>query len=137
MENGKTDVRFLFPDATTENIILYITDIIKVMKKNKNHSAPFVAFLQAVGLTMYCSLIGVLLFNSNRWFGKMNNMLGPVLFLAIFVVSAMICALITLGYPFLVFWDQKNTKKALKIVGFTAGWLVLFIFVLMILLIIF
>jgi hypothetical protein len=107
------------------------------MKPVKKLSLPFIAFLQATGLTLYCGLIGLLMWKGNNMFGKMNNSLGPTLFLAVFVFSAIICALIALGYPFIIFWDQKNTKKALKLVGFTAGWLLLFVVLIMLLLSIF
>lgn len=91
-------------------------------------SLSFIAFFQALGLTLYCTLIGLVIWQGENWFGKMNNLFGPILFLSLFVVSALICSLIALAYPFIIFWDEKNTKKALKILGFTALWLVFFVF---------
>ena len=103
----------------------------------KKASLPFIAFFQALGLVLYCGLIGLLMWKGNDLFGKINNLLGPTLFLVIFVFSAIICALIAMGYPFYLFWEKKDTKKALRLVGFTAGWLVLFVLMIMLLLIIF
>lgn len=103
----------------------------------KKPSSLSVAFLQALGLTFYCSLVGLLMWKANSLFGKIDSLLGPTLFLVLFVVSAMICALISLGYPFLVFWDKKNTKEALKIVVLTALWLLVFTLLIVSLLIIF
>ena len=103
----------------------------------KRLSSPFIGFLQALGLTLYCSLVGIIMWQGNNWFGQMNNLLGPVLVLSLLVVSALICALIALGYPFLVFWDKKNTKGALMLIGYTIGWLVLFIALYMTLLLVF
>ena len=101
----------------------------KFMKNNP--SLSFIAFFQALGLILYCGLVGMVIWRGEKWFGKMNNLFGPILFLALFVVSSLICSLITLTYPFLIFWDEKNTKKALKLLGYTALWLVLFVLVLM------
>lgn len=91
-----------------------------VMKKL---SPPFIGFLQALGLSLYCGLVGVIFWKGNTWFGNLNNVVGPSIMLSIFVVSALICALIALSYPFIVFWDKKNTKQALQLVAYTAGWL--------------
>ncbi len=88
-------------------------------------SLPMIGFLQAMGLTVYCSLVSILFWQGNRLFGRVPNYLGPFLFLVIFTTSALVSALITLSYPFLLFWEKKQTKEALKLVGYTAGWLVL------------
>lgn len=74
------------------------------------------------------------MWKGNTWFGQMNNYLGPVLVLSLLVVSVLICALIAAGYPFLIFWDKKNTKEALTLIAYTAGWLMLFVILAMILL---
>ena len=95
-----------------------------------------IAFLQALGLVTYCCLVGLLFWRGNQWFGKMPNYLGPVLFLTLFVVSAVISALIVMGYPFLLFWEKKKTRQALKLVAYTVLWLIGFIFLLMTLIII-
>jgi len=93
----------------------------------KKISLPFIGFLQALGLSIYCALVGVIFWKGNTWFGKANNLIGSFAMLSLFVVSTLICALIALGYPFIVFWDKKNTKKALKLVIYTAGWLMFFV----------
>lgn len=91
----------------------------------KKLSLPMIGFFQAIGLTVYCSLVSILFWQGNKLFGNVPNYFGPFLFLIIFTTSALISALITLGYPFLLFWEKKQTKEALKLVGYTAGWLVL------------
>ena len=93
----------------------------------KKISLPFIGFLQALGLSFYCALVGLIFWKGNSWFGNMNNLTGPSIVLSLFVVSALICALIALGYPFIIFWDKKNTKQALKLVIYTACWLILFV----------
>lgn len=95
-----------------------------------------VGFLQALGLTIYCGLVSLIFWQGNRLFGNVPNYLGPLLFLIIFTTSALVSALITLGYPFLLFWEKKQTKEALKLVGYTACWLLLIAAILLITLVV-
>ena len=101
--------------------------------KNKkcSFSLGFIAFFQALGLFLYCSLIAVLFWKGNAWFGPVPNYIGPLLFLTLFVTSALICALLVLGYPFILFWEEKKTREAVKLVGYTAVWLAFFILVIL------
>ena len=92
----------------------------------KKLSLGLTAFLQALLLTIYCSLVGVFFWNANRWFPNMKSFAGPTLLLIIFVFSAIICTLI-FGYnAFMIFWEEKNTKKALRLVIYTTLWLLTF-----------
>ncbi|OGH10999.1 MAG: hypothetical protein A2857_00495 [Candidatus Levybacteria bacterium RIFCSPHIGHO2_01_FULL_36_15] len=53
----------------------------------------------------------------------MKSFLGPTLLLVIFVLSAIVCSL-TFGYrAFIIFWEEKNTKKALRLVIYITLWL--------------
>lgn len=101
-------------------------------EKKRKFSLAFIAFWQALGLVVYCSLVGLLFWQGSTWIEPISHSsLGPTLFLVLFVASAMICALLALGYPFLLFWEEKQTAKALKLVAYTAAWLALFVFSLM------
>src|SRR3989339_1905454 len=90
-------------------------------------SLPFIGFLQAAILTVYCGLVGLLFWKGNDLFGKTLSFAGPFLVLVLLAASALVCALITLAYPIYIFWEKKQTQKALKLVGYTAGWLLIFI----------
>lgn len=96
------------------------------MKKLENLSLGFIGFLQALGVTAYCSLIAVFFWQANQWFGRVPTYLAPLLFLTLFTTSALICAIITLGYPAILFLEKKQTGKAVKLVLGTALWLVFF-----------
>jgi len=92
-------------------------------------SLLFVAFLQATGLAIYCLLVGLVFWQGETWFGKPPNLfLAPVMFLTLFVASALISALIVLGYPFILFWEKKKTGEALKLVIYTTAWILFFVF---------
>ena len=56
----------------------------------------------------------------------MNNYVGPLIVLSLFVASALICALITLSYPFTL-WQKGKIKDALKVILYTAFWTIGFI----------
>lgn len=81
------------------------------------------AFLQATGLAVYCSLVSMLIWNGNKLFGKITDFRGPFLFLILFVTSALVSGIITLGYPF-IFWQNKETAKAVKVIIYTAIFLI-------------
>lgn len=99
----------------------------RIIKQFSKLSLPFIAFLQASGLVIYCLLIGLLIWQSNALFGPPFTFLGPAVFLVLFVASALISALIVLGYPIILFWEKKQTIKALKLVSCTTGWLAFFV----------
>jgi len=95
----------------------------------KNNS-KFIALAQSVGLTAYVALVSLLLHNAERVFSpeKMSPILGPMVFLLVFIISALISASIMLWYPVNLF--LKGEKKiALKIVIQSVLWLVVFIVV--------
>jgi hypothetical protein len=93
----------------------------------KKFSLGFIAFWQALGLVVYCGLVGLLIWRGNQWFGPVTSFVGPILFLSLFVVSTLICALLALGYPIVLFWLRKQKIEALKLVGYTSLWLLFFI----------
>jgi hypothetical protein len=100
-------------------------------------SLYLISFLQALGLAFYCGLVSILFWKGDDLFGKSPNFWGPVLFLIVFATSALVSALLVLGYPFFLFWHKKQAGKAIKIVGYTAAWLVGFILFALLLVILF
>src|SRR3989338_1522382 len=97
----------------------------------KNWPLSIIGLAQALGVTAYCSLIGLIFWKGNEWFGRMPDYFGPVLMLTLLSTSALICALITLAYPAFLIWKKNQLVKALKLIGFTAAWMVLVVAILM------
>jgi len=91
-------------------------------------SPQTLGLLQAVGVTLYCSLVGLLMWKGNVIFGKADQYFGPVTFLLLFVVSAMITALMVFYKPYVLFFGGKK-KEAIDVVLSTTSWLVIFFFV--------
>ena len=102
-------------------------DKLKGLSNKKNCSLCTISFFQAFFQLIYIALVAILFWKGNELFGRVPNYIGPVMFLLLFVASALISALIILGYPFYLFWEEKKTKKALKLVAYTTVWLIFFL----------
>lgn len=85
-----------------------------------------VALIQALGIIAYCSLIAVVFWRGEAWFGQVPNFFGPLLMLTILSTSAMICGLLVFTYPVKLYLKTKKYEQPLKIVFHTAAWLVVF-----------
>ena len=91
-------------------------------------SPEFIGFLQTAGFLGYVGLVGTFFQNGQKWFGAApKSVLEPMLFLSLFVFSAIVSGSIMLVYPFYVFWQKKDFKTAITIVAHSALWLFLFI----------
>ena len=95
---------------------------------NKIGKSPlwFLGFFQGFGVILYCSLVALLMANGSRLFGNVPNYFGPFMFLTLFSTSALICTIITLYYPFILFFQKKRPETAIRLVVYTAGWLFFF-----------
>ncbi|MFH1694264.1 MAG: hypothetical protein ABH880_00720 [Patescibacteria group bacterium] len=94
------------------------------MKKIPN---VFIGFLQAIGLSIYVGLVGFIMWNSEHWFENEPSARNIIFVLILFVTSALMSALITLGYPAYLILKRKKTTRAIKIIIYTAFWLILFL----------
>ena len=84
----------------------------------------FRAFLHAIGVVVYTTLISVLMHNGDRIFGRMDNVFGPMAFLLLFVVSATTTGSLVLGKPILLYIENRKTESV-KLFFYTVGWLFL------------
>ena len=84
------------------------------------------SFINALLTALYVALVAFVMRNGEKWFGKMDNILGPIAFLLLFVVSASITAALVLGRPIL--WYLSGQKKeSIKLFFATLSWLLLFL----------
>jgi|GEM_PF-958740 hypothetical protein len=104
-----------------------------MVKENQELPLSKIALIQAMSLIAYCGLVALIFSRGNSWFGPMSWW-GPLLFLVLFVVSALISALVTLGYPVYLIWDKKQVKDGLRLIAYTAGWLALFVVIVIVIL---
>ncbi len=95
---------------------------------NDKHPAV-IALIQALGLSAYIALVASLMYRIGDLMPTPNSpILGISFMLMLFVLSALVCGSIMLGYPLLLAKEGK-IKKAIEIVGFSMIW----IFVIMLL----
>jgi hypothetical protein len=83
-------------------------------------------FLQALGVALYCSLVGLLFWQGENIFPKFNPYFGPVMMLLLLSTSVLICGMIVFYKPYLLFFEGKK-KEAVHLVLVTAGWLFIFL----------
>lgn len=93
-------------------------------------------FLQALGVTIYCSLIGIIFWQGPHIFPKVNPYFGPVMFLLLFSTSALICGLTVFYRPYKLFFAGKK-QEAISVVIATTLWLFLFLLIAFLLMITF
>lgn len=88
----------------------------------KKLSAPFLGFLQATGLVVYIGMVAYF-FTLGPLFSKADTIefYGPILALLLFILSAVISALLVLGRAGVLFWN-KNYREAFTLLGWTLGW---------------
>jgi len=92
------------------------------------NNPKLIAFAQAVGLTAYVLLVALFMQSLQSWFGaqKDDPILAPMIFLLVFIISALVSTSIMLAYPVILFFKGKR-KTAIKIVLQSVGWLLAFL----------
>jgi hypothetical protein len=88
----------------------------------KNSKLIAIGFLNAFGVSLYVTIVALILRNGEKIFGKMDNFLSPVAFLLLFVLSAAITGTLTLGRPIWLYLDNRKLE-AVKLFFYTLGWL--------------
>jgi hypothetical protein len=89
-------------------------------------------FLYALGQGVYIFFVALLMRNAERYLsGTPDNILAPITFLTLFVLSAAISGALVLGKPALLYMEGKK-KEALQLFGFTLLWLFIFFAVLVV-----
>jgi hypothetical protein len=78
--------------------------------------------LQSLGVTLYCSLVGLLFWQGSHIFPKVNQYFAPVMMLLLLSVSVLVCGLIVFYKPYKLFFAGKK-KDAADLVISTALWL--------------
>ena len=80
------------------------------------------SLLNALGVLIYVSGVSFIIVNGQKFFGQMKGILGPMMFLLLFVLSAAIVGALVLGRPILLYLDGQK-KQGIIMFGWTLGWL--------------
>lgn len=89
------------------------------------------SMINALGTAAYVATLVTLILNGEKMFGTIDNILGPITFLLVFVISASITGGLVLGKPILMFLDGQK-KEAVQLFMYTVGWLALIAVILLI-----
>ena len=106
---------------------------LKIVEKYPPHK---MGFIQALVVVLYCTVVGLFMYNANTLFGNHpDKFIAPVMLLLLLSFSVLFCALVVFYRPYILFFDNKK-KEAIDIVVHTAAWLFGFfvIFLVMVLL---
>lgn len=77
------------------------------------------AIIDSLGTVAYIFLISLFLNNASKLFGEADNkFLFPVVFLLIFILSALLTGFLILGKPLMLYID-KEKKQSLKLLFYT------------------
>ena len=80
------------------------------------------SFIHSVGVLIYITSVALLMTYGEQLFGKMNNVLGPIAFLLLFVLSALVVGALVLGKPIMFYLDGRK-KEAIQLLLYTILWL--------------
>ena len=84
------------------------------------------SFINAFGMVAYVILVVTFMSNVERIFvGRQDSVMAPISMLLLFVTSAAITAGLILGKPVMLYLDNQK-QDAIKLFGYTVGWLLVF-----------
>ena len=81
-----------------------------------------ISLVNSLLTTIYIVAVAYVMQNGDKIFGKMDNWLGPVAFLLLFVLSAAVVGGLILGKPLRWYLNGKKTE-AYTLFVYTVGWL--------------
>ncbi len=94
------------------------------------------SLLNALGVVVYVLLVALVILNANQLFGQVPNVWGPFAFLLLFVFSAAVVGILIFGQPVMLFLSDAK-KEAVKMLGYTIGWLFLAILITLLIFVVF
>jgi hypothetical protein len=80
------------------------------------------SFVHSLGVMAYIMVVAWIINNAEKFFGKTSNFWGPVMFLMLFVFSALLTGILVLGRPIWMYLQNKK-QEALYFLFVTVGWM--------------
>jgi len=75
---------------------------------------------------VYVFLVSQIMQHGDKWFGNMNNTVGPFVFLLLFSFSVAVMAGLVFGLSVVLFMDDKK-REAIEAAIYSVGWLGVYI----------
>lgn len=84
------------------------------------------SFINALGTVAYVTLVAVIMTSAEKFFaGQEDTIVAPISFLLLFLTSATITSGLILGQPIMLYLDNQK-QDAIKLFGYTVGWMFIF-----------
>lgn len=80
----------------------------------KDSKLMFRGVANSLAITIYVTIVGYILNNGDKIFGKVEGIAGATAFLMLFVLSALIVGIFSIGKPLLLYLDGKK-KEAVEL----------------------
>lgn len=74
--------------------------------------------INSLAIAVYVSIVGYVLNNGDKIFGKVEGVAGATAFLMLFVLSALIVGIFSIGKPLMLYLDNKK-KEAVQLFVYT------------------
>ena len=79
----------------------------------------------AVGEIAYIAIVTGVMSNASQLFGqKQHDVIGPIVFLTLIVLSVAVSGALIFGRSVMLYLDGKK-KESLEVFGYTIGWLMI------------
>jgi DMSO/TMAO reductase YedYZ heme-binding membrane subunit len=92
------------------------------MKWHKiNRKLCWWSLLSSVAVFIYVIFVVLLMTNSEKIFGKMTGVSGPIALLMLFVCSALITSSLVLGQPIYLYLKRER-EEAIRAFFYSVGW---------------
>jgi len=83
------------------------------------------SFVHSFGVAIYIGAVATFMTNANAIFGKEDMIVTSIAALLLFSLSALVVGALLIGKPIMLFLEGKK-KEAVQMVFASAGWLLLF-----------
>jgi len=88
----------------------------------KNYKIAIHGLVHTLGVVVYVGLVTLIMMHGAQVFGQVNNFLGQVMFLMLFIISALITGGLVLGRPIFLYFEGDK-KQSLQLFFWTGFWL--------------
>lgn len=78
-------------------------------------------FINALSILIYIAVVATIVQNGDRIFGEMTSFIGPIAFLLLFTLSAIVVGGLVLGKPLMLYIDGRK-KEAVALFLTTSAW---------------
>lgn len=85
----------------------------------KNKTLFKIATLNSLGVLVYIFLVSLFMNNGSKLFGQVDNeLIAPIIFLLLFIFSALLTGFLILGKPIMLYIDGQK-KEGIKLLFYT------------------